>query len=239
MKVSIRKERFQRVYKKRLSKALVAIGSLENLSNKSNYEYEDHEITQISGKLMAKVKLVMAAFGSYSAKDRFEKLKKQDEIQYQMLKFDDPEVYEIVGEYLKRQFSNPIKRKREEGVWYPDLEARYTEGNQNLQNFLDNSDLLIEKFENLYLKIQKNLKMNKMNDFYITNPDLNKERLTAKHNIDRLDWLKGGRTYMEIIDIKSPYRHHPDVNKTDPIKNLRWDINHNRVIQAPNNSVII
>ncbi|MDC1526501.1 hypothetical protein N8453_01210, partial [bacterium] len=64
MNKSIRKLRFERVSRSRLTRALDAIDSLENLSNKSNYEWEQKEIDDISGRLMAKVKLVMASFGS-------------------------------------------------------------------------------------------------------------------------------------------------------------------------------
>ena len=39
MNYSTRKKRFIRVSKKRLDRALEAIDSLENLSNKANYDY--------------------------------------------------------------------------------------------------------------------------------------------------------------------------------------------------------
>ena len=56
MKISIRRDRFLKLSEKRLNKALAAIDSIENLSNKSNYDYEVDEINNIGGRLMARVK---------------------------------------------------------------------------------------------------------------------------------------------------------------------------------------
>ena len=70
--ISTRKARFLRVSKNRLDRALSAISSIENLSNKSNYEYDQNEVNHISGRLMAKVKMVMSSFGSANARIGFE-----------------------------------------------------------------------------------------------------------------------------------------------------------------------
>ena len=58
MKISIRRDRFLKLSEKRLNKALAAIDSIENLSNKSNYDYEVDEINDMAGRLMARVKFV-------------------------------------------------------------------------------------------------------------------------------------------------------------------------------------
>ena len=42
--ISTRKQRFLRVSQNRLARALSAIGSIENLANKSNYEYDQDEV---------------------------------------------------------------------------------------------------------------------------------------------------------------------------------------------------
>lgn len=225
MKISTRKERFLRVSKNRLERALAAIESIEKLSNKSNYDYEESDINNISGRLMAKVKLAMSSFGSYSAVERFERLVEQDQLQYRLLKESDPEVYKLVKSYLTN--SNPIN-------------AAYT----SIQDSKSKEDDLIEKLEHLYEQL---LRKNKQNDdknhgdddFFILDPEFDMGRMRAQHNIDRLLWLKRGRTFDEIISSKSPYRIMPNNEKGNPISSLHWDINQGRVIQAANNKYII
>lgn len=225
MKISTRKERFLRVSKNRLERALAAIESIEKLSNKSNYDYEESDINNISGRLMAKVKLVMSSFGSYSAVERFERLVEQDQLQYRLLKESDPEVYKLVQSYLTN--SNPIN-------------AAYT----SIQDSKSKEDDLIEKLEHLYEQLLRKNKQNDDNnhgddDFFILDPEFDMGRMRAQHNIDRLLWLKRGRTFDEIISFKSPYRIMPNNEKGNPISSLHWDINQGRVIQAANNKYII
>ena len=220
MNYSTRKKRFIRVSKKRLDRALEAIDSLENLSNKANYEYSCDEINEISGKLMARVKLVMASFGSTNAEDRYQRLIEQDLIQYELLKNSDLEVYELVSKQLENY--NPFK-------------AAYESNKQRKSNESE----LIEKLRDLYKELENKNKsestQSQQEDFFILNPSFELNNLRATHNIDRLKWLKNGRQYNEITSVDSPYRIHPDSNKRDPIKNLKWDIDQGRVIQAPNN----
>ena len=80
---------------------------------------------------MAQVKLVMSAFGSTSAKDRFNRLIEQDQLQYDLLKESDPEVYDLVKNYL--QSSNP-------------LQEAYDQNNKPTAN----EDNLLEKLRELY-----------------------------------------------------------------------------------------
>ena len=221
MNYSTRKERFIRVSKKRLDRALTAINSLENLSNKANYEYSYDEINKISGKLMARVKLVMASFGSTNAEDRYQRLIEQDLIQYELLKNSDLEVYELVSKQLEK---------------YNPLNAAYESRKQRKSTESE----LIDKFRDLYKELENKdeskFRQSQEEDFFILNPSFELNNLRAKHNIDRLKWLKNGRQYKEITAIDSPYRIHPDSSKRDPIKNLKWDINQGRIIQAPNNN---
>ena len=220
MNYSTRKDRFIRVSKKRLDRALSAIDSLENLSNKANYEYSCDEINKISGKLMARVKFVMASFGSTNAEDRYQRLIEQDLIQYELLKNSDLEVYELVSKQLENY--NPLK-------------AAYESNKQRKSNESE----LLEKFRDLYKELENKNKsestQSQEEDFFILNPSFELNNLRATHNIDRLKWLKNGRQYKEITAFDRPYRIHPDNNKRDPIKNLKWDINQGRIIQAPNN----
>ena len=222
MKYSTRKERFIRVSKKRLDRALMAIDSLDNLSNKANYDYTEEEINNISAILMARIKLVMRSFGNSSnAKDRYQRLIEQDFIQYELLKDSDPEVYALVSELFENY--NPIK-------------ASY-ESNKEKKS---NENELLDKFRYLYEELESKSKSisnrSQEEDFFILNPSFDLISLRAPHNINRIIWLKNGRQYKEIIATDSPYRIHPDSKKCDPINNLKWDINQGRVIQSPNNT---
>ena len=224
MKYSTRKERFIRVSKKRLDRALEAIDSLENLSNKANYDYTQEEINNISAKLMARVKLVMASFGSTNVKDSFQRLIEQDLIQYELLQDSDPEVYDLVSQKLENY--GPIK----------------TAYKSNKEQKSNESELL-DKFRDLYEELESKNKarsnQSQEEDVFILNPNFDLNNLRAKHNIERIKWLKNGRQYKEIMAIDSPYRNHPDSKKRNPINNLKWDISQGRVIQSSSNKKII
>ena len=219
MNKSIRKLRFERVSRSRLMRALDAIDSLENLSNKSNYEWEQKEIDDISGRLMAKVKLVMASFGSTTPRDRFHKLIEQDRLQHKLLRETDPEVARIVDDELRK--------------------------NGQITSAVPESDSdIVEKFKDLYFELleQKSKDSFKSKSFdqqsYKLNPRFNISRLSAKHNIDRLIWLGSeGRTHDEILSSESMYRVHPDPAKQNPLSNLKWDIDQGRVLQITKNSL--
>ena len=218
MKKSIRKLRFERVSQNRLKRALDAIDSLENLSNKSNYDWDQDQIDEISGVLMSKVKHVMASFGSSSPKDRFDKLLKQDQIQHRLLRLSDPEVAKMVDDHLRKH-------------------------GQMASAAVETDSDIVEKFKKLYLELtQQNLKKpskkNRLAEYrYKLDPKFDVSRLSAKHNIDRLNWLGAeGKTYHEIIGPNSKYRVHPDPAKQNPLSNLKWDINQGRVIKISKNA---
>jgi hypothetical protein len=218
MKKSTRKLRFERVSQNRLQRALDAIDSLENLSNKSNYDWDQGQIDEISGVLMSKVKHVMASFGSSSPKDRFDKLLKQDQIQHRLLRLSDPEVAKMVDDHLRKH-------------------------GQMASAVVETDSDIVEKFKKLYLELtQNNIKQptqqNHLSNYqYKLDPKFDVSRLTAKHNIDRLNWLGAeGKTYHEIIGPNSKYRIHPDPAKQNPLSNLKWDINQGRVIKIAKNA---
>lgn len=218
MKKSTRKLRFERVSQNRLQRALDAIDSLENLSNKSNYDWDQGQIDEISGVLMSKVKHVMASFGSSSPKDRFDKLLKQDQIQHRLLRLSDPEVAKMVDDHLRKH-------------------------GQMASAVVETDSDIVEKFKKLYLELTQNnikqpIQQNHLSNYqYKLDPKFDVSRLTAKHNIDRLNWLGAeGKTYHEIIGPNSKYRIHPDPAKQNPLSNLKWDINQGRVIKIAKNA---
>ena len=246
MKISIRRDRFLKLSEKRLNKALAAIDSIENLSNKSNYDYEVDEINDMAGRLMARVKFVMSSFGSATAQDRFNRLIEQDVLQYQLLEREDPDVYKFIHEAFEK---DTLKKS---------YVTKMQELNKSSEAKME--DELLNKFRSLYDELEQKLLHNKKsysvsskpmiprtlsylknvdNDFFILDPEYEIRSLKATHNINRLLWLKNGRTFKEIMDPGSPYNKHPDPKKTDPERNLKWDIDQGRVIQATSNSIII
>ena len=166
----------------------------------------------------------MSSFGSINAEDRFQRLIEQDHIQFDLLKDSDPAVYELILPILKN--GNPIQ-----------------EAYIKNKNSKTDENLLFNKLKDLYLELEnRNLSKSNLNqndNFYILNPKFSLVNLRARHNIDRLIWLKNGQQYKDIIASDSPYRIHPDIKKCDPIANLKWDIKNNRVIQAPNNTILL
>ena len=162
---------------------------------------------------MARVKLVMASFGSETAKERFDKLRKQDLLQYRLLKEADPDVFQMVKLQLEK--------------------------NGHILVIESDTDI-VEKFQILYEELTKQQTQDSsslkdlLNGRYQLNPAFNLSRLSAKHNIDRLKWLgPRGRTLEEILSLKSMYRVHPDPDpyKQNPSANLKWDIEQGRVIK--------
>lgn len=59
-----RRQRFVALAETRTDKALNAIRLLGNLSNKSNYEYTDHDVDQILKAIKAEVKALEARFAN-------------------------------------------------------------------------------------------------------------------------------------------------------------------------------
>ena len=96
-----------------LNKAVKAITRVGNLSNKTNYKYEDSQVTEIYHTLMSAVTVTMSRFGGVDeAKERYERLIAWDIKLYQELQKSDPLLYEYIedhfnnseiGEYLKEK----------------------------------------------------------------------------------------------------------------------------------------
>ena len=223
MNKSIRKTRFDNLSRKRLDRALDAIGSIENLANKANYDYNLAEVNDLAGRLMAKVKLVMSAFGSGSPEDRFNKLIQQDQLQYDLLKVSDPEVHAIVTSRL-----NDSSFKMKETL--EPTEAEIVTQFKNLYDQLTNTEQSVLKNKSVMTK-----NIHSPDDFFLLDPRFDLSRLRAPHNINRLIWLGAqGKTYQEILSPGSPYYLPDDA----PITNLHWDIREGRVLQDPKNKLL-
>ncbi len=57
-----RRERFKRLYPKRLEKAIWSIRSIGKLSEKSNYIFEEEEVLKMISKLVSELKVMIAKF---------------------------------------------------------------------------------------------------------------------------------------------------------------------------------
>ena len=60
--MNIRRERFKRLYPKRLEKAIWSIRSIGKLSEKSNYIFEEEEVLKMISKLVSELKVIIAKF---------------------------------------------------------------------------------------------------------------------------------------------------------------------------------
>ncbi len=60
--MNIRRERFKRLYPKRLEKAIWSIRSIGKLSEKSNYIFEEDEVLKMISKLISELKVMIAKF---------------------------------------------------------------------------------------------------------------------------------------------------------------------------------
>ena len=60
--MNVRRERFKRLYPKRLEKAIWSIRSIGKLSEKSNYIFEEDEVLKMISKLISELKVIIAKF---------------------------------------------------------------------------------------------------------------------------------------------------------------------------------
>ena len=67
------------------------------------------------------------------------------------------------------------------------------------------------------------------NSAFILNPDFNMETIRDDFHLERLHWVRYGRTLKDINDPESPYSKTPNFNS--PIDCLAWDIRQGRVIE--------
>ena len=60
--MNLRRERFKRLYPKRLEKAVWSIRSIGKLSEKSNYVFEEDEVFEMISKLVSEIQIVIGKF---------------------------------------------------------------------------------------------------------------------------------------------------------------------------------
>ena len=57
--MNLRRERFKRLYPKRLEKAVWSIRSIGKLSERSNYVFEEDEVLEMISKLVSEIQIVI------------------------------------------------------------------------------------------------------------------------------------------------------------------------------------
>ena len=98
-----------------LNKAVKAITRIGNLSNKTNYKYEESQVTEIYHTLMNAVTVTISRFGVDDVKKRFQRLIDRDLKQYLELKKSDPLLYDYIQDHLNNPVIEEYLKEKEKG----------------------------------------------------------------------------------------------------------------------------
>ena len=232
MGLSIRRERFLRVKERRVLNALTAIESLENLSNKTNYDFSQKEIDEMYGILLAKLKDVFASFFSSSSKEKFWQLVRSDEIQYEQIKKNDPELYShIEQELLRQKNSTPSTSNERRSQDFKNLAYAINNLSVGIKDMHKKISCITEKTESNTKRIDRMLRHTqfKQDNVFILNPDFNLDSIRNHDLFERLEWIRNKRTFKEITDSESPYSKISGFSS--PVDCLNWDIRQGRVVE--------
>ena len=96
-----RRERFKKLYPKRLKNAKWNIRSIGKLSERTNYVYEEKEVDEILSTLMFEIKAAISKFGSGSVEERFKRYIDIDLKHMKVIQETDPELYQYTLQRLK------------------------------------------------------------------------------------------------------------------------------------------
>ena len=96
-----RRERFKKLYPKRLKNAKWNIRSIGKLSERTNYVYEEKEVDEILSTLMFEIKAAISKFGSGSVEERFNRYIDIDLKHMKVIQETDPELYQYILQRLK------------------------------------------------------------------------------------------------------------------------------------------
>tara|TARA_S200000501_G_C20842906_1_gene752432 strand:+ start:863 stop:1564 length:702 start_codon:yes stop_codon:yes gene_type:complete len=231
MGLSIRRERFLRVKERRVENALAAIESLENLSNKTNYEFNQTEVDEMYGLLLAQLKNVFASFFSNSDKEKYEQLIRADQLQYELLKTTEPGVYSFIERDIET--ASPRESTKSEDIKniIRASRAKFTEQAKQIES-LKTKLMSLEKIVESSSKKLKRIETHgnfSPDSTFILNPSFEIEEFRDHKQHKRFLWMKNGRTYKQIIAKNSPYNKVKNFTKAEDC--LAWDIRHKRIMQ--------
>ena len=112
-----RRERFKKLYPKRLKNAKWNIRSIGKLSERTNYVYEEEEVDEILSTLMFEIKAAISKFGSGSVEERFNRYIDIDLKHMKVIQETDPELYQYILQRLKPKgaslLEDYLKEKKE------------------------------------------------------------------------------------------------------------------------------
>ena len=112
-----RRERFKKLYPKRLKNAKWNIRSIGKLSERTNYVYEEEEVDEILSTLMFEIKAAISKFGSGSVEERFNRYIDIDLKHMKVIQETDPELYQYTLQRLKPKgaslLEDYLKEKKE------------------------------------------------------------------------------------------------------------------------------
>ena len=112
-----RRERFKKLYPKRLKNAKWNIRSIGKLSERTNYVYEEEEVDEILSTLMFEIKAAISKFGSGSVEERFNRYIDIDLKHMKVIQETDPELYQYILQKLQPKgaslLEDYLKEKKE------------------------------------------------------------------------------------------------------------------------------
>jgi hypothetical protein len=112
-----RRERFKKLYPKRLKNAKWNIRSIGKLSERTNYVYEEDEVDEILSTLMFEIKAAISKFGSGSVEERFNRYIDIDLKHMKVIQETDPELYQYILQKLQPKgaslLEDYLKEKKE------------------------------------------------------------------------------------------------------------------------------
>ena len=112
-----RRERFKKLYPKRLKNAKWNIRSIGKLSERTNYVYEEEEVDEILSTLMFEIKAAISKFGSGSVEERFNRYIDIDLKHMKVIQETDPELYQYILQRLQPKgaslLEDYLKEKKE------------------------------------------------------------------------------------------------------------------------------
>ena len=143
-----RKERFKKLYPKRLKNAKWNIRSIGKLSERTNYVYKEKEVDEILSTLMFEIKAAISKFGSGSVEERFKRYIDIDLKHMKVIQETDPELYKYILQRLQPKGASLLEdylkdKKEKEDDLFSLSNASY---DQSIAE-IDNSAVKVYKIE--------------------------------------------------------------------------------------------
>lgn len=255
MGMSIRRERFDRVMANRKKRVIEAIQSLENISNRNNYDYHQSQIEEAYSSILTELKQVFAQFYPASPRERFQLLIKADQMQVEHLKKHDPDVYRLVMDEMNLpNYENLHKVSDDTSIsrikdsleelqqqflhlqrTFKDTQKINDSVEDSLRETVTKTNNASKGLEKRFNRFLEHYELEKEDCVYVKNPlfslvSINKHPKFDKER-DRLMWIdvKEGRTLREIVKPGSPYDTAPGFLKAQDC--LLADIKGGKVVK--------